>query len=148
MKGPTPQQTDSDPLRSIFIRFLKFGGLAWGGPAAQIAMIKHECVDEEHWISEESFKKLLAVFQVLPGPEAHELCVYFGRLRGGKLGGFLAGLGFMLPGFLLMLGLSILYVEANLATHLDQLFYGLTAAVGALVARALVRLTQTFITDV
>src|SRR3954462_8349319 len=148
MKGPTPQQTGSDPLSSIFIRFLKFGCLAWGGPAAQIAMIKRECVDEERWISEESFKKLLAVYQVLPGPEAHELCVYFGRLRGGRLGGFLAGLGFMLPGFILMLGLSILYVEASLATHLDQLFYGLTAAVGALVARALVRLSQTFISDV
>jgi chromate transporter len=137
-----------DPLRAIFIRFLKFGLLAWGGPAAQIAMIKRECVDEEHWISEDSFKKLLAVYQVLPGPEAHELCVYFGRLRGGKLGGFLAGLGFMLPGFILMLGLSILYVEANIASHLDSLFYGLTAAVGALVARALVRLSGSFITDV
>ena len=67
-------------------------------------MIKHECVDEERWVSEETFKKTLAVYQVLPGPEAHELCVYFGRLRGGKLGGFLAGLGFMLPGFVLMLG--------------------------------------------
>jgi len=136
-----------DPLRSIFIRFLKFGLLAWGGPAAQIAMIKRECVDEERWTSEESFKKLVAVYQVLPGPEAHELCVYFGRLRGGTLGGFLAGLGFMLPGFILMLGLSVLYVEANLATHLDQLFYGLTAAVGALVARALVRLSGSFLTD-
>ena len=111
-------------------------------------MIKHECVDEERWISEPSFKKLLAVYQILPGPEAHELCVYFGRLRGGKLGGFLAGLGFMLPGFVLMLGLSILYVEANLAGHLDDLFYGLTAAVGALVARALVRLSKSFISDV
>jgi chromate transporter len=132
----------------IFFRFLKFGCLAWGGPAAQIAMIKRECVDEEMWISEPSFKRLLAVYQVLPGPEAHELCVYFGRLRGGKLGGFLAGLGFMLPGFILMLGLSILYVEADLAGHLGSLFYGLTAAVGALVARALVRLSQSFISDV
>src|SRR3954449_13056005 len=137
-----------DSYRSIFIRFLKFGGLAWGGPAAQIAMIRHECVDEERWISNETFTKLLAVYQVLPGPEAHELCVYFGRLRGGKLGGFAAGLGFMLPGFVLMLGLSALYVEANLAGHLDELFYGLTAAVGAIVARALVRLSGTFITDV
>src|SRR3954469_21520192 len=137
-----------DSPRSIFIRFLKFGALAWGGPAAQIAMIKHECVDEEGWVSEESFKKTLAVFQILPGPEAHELCVYFGRLRRGKLGGFLAGLGFMLPGFLLMLALSILYVEANLAGHLDQLFYGLSAAVGAVVARAVVRLSRTFITDI
>ena len=137
-----------DSPRSIFLRFLKFGALAWGGPAAQIAMIKRECVDEEKWISEESFKKLLAVYQVMPGPEAHELCVYFGRARGGRLGGFLAGLGFMLPGFLLMLGLSILYVEANLASHLQHFFYGLTAAVGALVARALVRLGRSFITDV
>jgi chromate transporter len=137
-----------DPPASIFARFLKFGALAWGGPAAQIAMIKHECVDEERWVSEETFRKTLAVYQVLPGPEAHELCVYFGRLRGGKLGGFLAGLGFMLPGFLLMLALSVLYVEADLAADLDELFYGLTAAVGAIVARALVRLSRSFITDV
>ena len=100
-----------DPPGSIFIRFLKFGALAWGGPAAQIAMIKRECVDEEGWVSEETFKKTLAVYQVLPGPEAHELCIYFGRIRGGKVGGLLAGLGFMLPGFVLMLALSILYVE-------------------------------------
>jgi chromate transporter len=141
-------QPSRDPPGPIFLRFLKFGALAWGGPAAQIAMIKHECVDEERWVDEETFKKTLAVYQVLPGPEAHELCVYFGRIRGGKLGGFLAGLGFMLPGFVLMLTLSILYVEANLAGHLDELFYGLSAAVGAIVARALVRLSRTFITDV
>ena len=138
----------SDPPSAIFARFLKFGALAWGGPAAQIAMIKRECVDEEHWVDEETFKKTLAVYQVLPGPEAHELCVYFGRIRGGKLGAFLAGLGFMLPGFLLMLALSVLYVEADLADHLDELFYGLTAAVGAIVARALVRLSRSFITDI
>jgi chromate transporter len=137
-----------EPPGSIFRRFLKFGLLAWGGPAAQIAMIKHECVDEERWVSEETFKKTLAVYQVLPGPEAHELCVYFGRIRGGKLGAFLAGLAFMLPGFVLMLALSIAYVEADLAADLDELFYGLAAAVGAVVARALVRLSQTFISDV
>jgi chromate transporter len=132
---------------SILFRFLKFGALAWGGPAAQIAMIKRECVDEQGWVDEVTFKRTLAVYQVLPGPEAHELCVYFGRIRGGKLGGFLAGLGFMLPGFLLMLGLSVLYVEAELSDNLDELFYGLKAAVVAVIARALVRLSQTFITD-
>jgi chromate transporter len=144
LSGPSHR---SDSPGSIFLRFLRFGALAWGGPAAQIAMIKHECVDEEGWVSEETFRKTLAVYQVLPGPEAHELCVYFGRMRGGKLGGFLAGLGFMLPGFVLMLGLSILYVEADLAGSLDELFYGLSAAVGAVVLRAVVRLSGTFITD-
>jgi chromate transporter len=132
----------------VFLRFLRFGALAWGGPAAQIAAIKHECVDEEGWVDEETFKKTLAVYQVLPGPEATELCIYFGRQRAGKLGGVLAGLGFVLPGFLLMLAFTIAYVEADLADNLDELFYGLTAAVGALVARALVRLTGAFVTDV
>jgi chromate transporter len=143
-----PPRPAGGPPGATFARFLKFGALAWGGPAAQIAMIKRECVDEEGWVDEETFKKTLAVYQVLPGPEAHELCVYFGRISGGKLGGFLAGLGFMLPGFVLMLALSVLYVEANLADHLDELFYGLKAAVGAIVARALVRLSRSFITDV
>jgi chromate transporter len=141
------QARKPEPQWSIFIRFLKFGCLAWGGPAAQIAMIKRECVEEEAWVSESSFRKTLAVYQVLPGPEAHELCVYFGRLRGGKPGGFLAGLGFMLPGFALMLALSVLYVEADIAASMEALFYGLTAAVGALVARAVVRLGSSFITD-
>jgi len=144
--GAEPRPAGDSPT-SIFVRFLKFGALAWGGPAAQIAMIKRECVDEEGWVSGETFKKTLAVYQVLPGPEAHELCVYFGRIRGGKVGALMAGLGFMLPGFLLMLGLSILYVEADLAGQLDELFYGLTAAVGAIVARAVIRLSQTFVTD-
>ena len=148
VEASPPAEGASDPPGGIFVRFLKFGALAWGGPAAQIAMIKQECVDEEGWVDQETFKKTLAVYQVLPGPEAHELCVYFGRIRGGKLGGFLAGLGFMLPGFLLMLALSVLYVEADLARHLDALFYGLKAAVGALVARAVVRLSRSFITDV
>jgi chromate transporter len=143
-----PVENGHDSLWSLFVRFLKFGLLAWGGPAAQISMISKECVDEEGWVSEETFKKTLAVYQVMPGPEAHELCVYFGRIRGGKLGGFVAGLGFMLPGFLLMLALSILYVEAGLDERFEELFYGLKAAVGALVAMAIVRLGRKFISDV
>src|ERR687894_42849 len=118
-----------EPLPAPFVRFLKFGALAWGGPAAQVAMISKECVDEERWVSDETFKKTLAVYQVMPGPEAHELCVYFGRLRGGRLGAFLAGLGFLLPGFMLMLALSVLYVEAGLNDRFEELFYGLQAAV-------------------
>ncbi|MGK2956145.1 MAG: chromate efflux transporter [Solirubrobacterales bacterium] len=143
-----PSTSGSDRPGAIFLRFLKFGALAWGGPAAQIEMLHKECVEDEGWVSEDSFKKTLAVYQVLPGPEAHELCVYFGRIRGGKLGGFLAGLGFMLPGLILMLGLSIAYVKLDLAGELDEAFYGLKAAVGALVARAVLRLGQKFISDV
>ena len=70
-------------LPAIFGRFLRFGLLAWGGPVAQIAMIKRELVDEEKWIAPSRFNRLLAIYQVLPGPEAHELCVHFGMLKRG-----------------------------------------------------------------
>ena len=105
---------------SIFLRFLKFGLLAWGGPVAQIAMIRQELVEEEQWISRERFNRVLSVYQVLPGPEAHELCVYFGMLAGGRLGALLAGLGFMLPGFVLMLLLSWFYVAYGIRSPLFQ----------------------------
>ena len=136
-----------DTPASIFLRFLRFGALAWGGPAAQIERIKAECVDREGWASPESFRRTLAVYQILPGPEATELCVYFGRLRGGRLGAFLAGLGFVLPGFLLMLGLTVLYVEADLSGKVDEIFYGFAAAVVGLIARAVFRLSKSFLTD-
>src|SRR5688500_13614419 len=143
----TTASAQHDSPGAIFRRFLRFGALAWGGPAAQIERLKQECVDEERWGDEETFRKTLAVYQVLPGPEATELCIYFGRIRGGKLGALMAGLGFTLPGFLLMLALSVLYVEADLSAQLDELLYGLAAAVGAIIARALVRLSRSFITD-
>jgi chromate transporter len=147
MQQPADPAPSRDPLSVVFRRFLKFGALAWGGPAAQISMISHECVEEERWVDPETFRKTLAVYQVMPGPEAHELCVYFGRIRAGKLGGLLAGLGFMLPGLLLMLGLSYLYVEGGLKEGFEELFYGLQAAVGALVAMAIVRLGRKFLDD-
>jgi len=69
----------------IFLRFLRFGFLAWGGPVAQIAMLRRELVEEKGWISNARFNRLLAVYQVLPGPEAHELCVYLGTLPGRRI---------------------------------------------------------------
>ena len=68
----------------LFLRFLRFGCLAWGGPVAQIAMLRHSLVDEERWVTSEHFNRALALYQVLPGPEAHELCVYFGMLARGR----------------------------------------------------------------
>ena len=105
-----------EPLGRLFLRFLKFGALAWGGPVAQIAMIRHELVTEEKWVTSEHFNRVLALYQILPGPEAHEMCVYFGMLSRGRIGGILAGLGFMLPGFILMFALSWLYVRYGLQT--------------------------------
>jgi chromate transporter len=125
----------------IFLRFLRFGFLAWGGPVAQIAMIRHELVDEEKWISSERFNRVLAVYQVLPGPEAHEICVYFGMLAGGRIGAFLAGLAFMTPGFLLMFALSWFYVTYGINSPIFQsVFLGMQPAVAALIVRAVHRI--------
>lgn len=125
----------------LFWRFLKFGLLAWGGPFAQIAMIRQELVDEKKWISNERFNRVLAVYQVLPGPEAHELCVYFGMLSRGRMGAFLAGLAFMLPGFLLMFALSWFYVAYGITSPLFQAtFLGMQPAVAALIVRAVHRI--------
>jgi len=132
-----PEQSYTD----IFLRFLKFGFLAWGGPVAQIAMIRQELIEQERWISPEKFNRILSVYQVLPGPEAHELCVYFGMLTGGRLGAFLAGLGFMLPGFVLMLILSWVYIAYGIRSALFQsVFMGMQPAVAALIVRAVHRI--------
>ena len=125
----------------IFFRFLKFGFLAWGGPVAQIAMIRQELVEEEKWITSDRFNRVLAVYQALPGPEAHELCVYFGMIARGRIGAVLAGLGFMLPGFILMLALSWFYVSHGIGSPFFQsVFLGMQPAVAALIVRAVHRI--------
>ena len=132
----------------LFLRFLRFGLLAWGGPVAQIAMVRDELVEKDQWISRERFNRVLSVYQVLPGPEAHELCVYFGHLARGRIGGVLAGLGFMLPGFALMLALSWAYVRSGIAAIAPAgLFYGFQAAVLALIIRAVYRIGRHALTD-
>lgn len=131
----------------IFLQFLKFGALAWGGPVAQIGMLKEQLVDNEKIITPERFKRVLAVYQVLPGPEAHELCVYFGVLKGNRIGGLLAGLGFMLPGFILMLIFSWLYVTYGNATIVLAAAYGIQPAVVALIVRAIHRIGTHVITE-
>lgn len=141
--------SDSRPtLAAIFARFLRFGLLAWGGPVAQIAMIKGELVEDEQWVTPERFNRLLAVYQVLPGPEAHELCVHLGMMKRGRLGGILAGLGFMLPGFLLILGLAWLYQRLDLRQPmLAAVFLGVQIGVIALIVRAVHRIGEHVLAD-
>jgi len=144
-----PDLTDRSPSESpafaipresygrLFWRFLRFGLLAWGGPVAQIDMIRAELVVRDRWVSPDHFRRLLAIYQVLPGPEAHELCVHFGMLARGRWGGILAGLGFMLPGFVLIFLLSWLYVDIGTANSgFEAVFRGVQPAVIALIVRA------------
>jgi chromate transporter len=138
-----------ESLARLFIRFVRFGVLAWGGPVAQIAMLRRSMVEEERWVTSEHFNRVLALYQVLPGPEAHEMCVYFGMLARGRVGGLLAGLGFMLPGFLLMFLLSWAYVSLGLDVHgkLAVLFAAVQGAVVALIVRAVHRIGSHVLLD-
>ncbi len=150
--GTTPSDSRAEiPHESygrLFWRFLRFGLLAWGGPVAQIAMIRRELVEDERWVTPAHFSRVFALYQVLPGPEAHELCVYFGMLARGRLGGFLAGLGFMLPGFVLMFLLSWLYVaQGGRSALLAAVFYGTQPAIAAVVIRAVHRIGNPVLRD-
>ena len=137
-----------EPLLAIFRRFLRFGLLAWGGPVAQIAMIKRELVEEERWVTPSRFNRLLAIYQVLPGPEAHELCVHFGMMKGRRVGGILAGLGFMLPGLVLILCLAWGYERLDLRQPLiASIFAGLQIGVIALIVRAVFRIGEHTLAD-
>ncbi len=130
-------------LPALFLKFLRFGCLAFGGPVAQIAMVRQALVDEERWIDSARFNRLLAVMQVLPGPEAHELCVHMGMTARGRIGGLLAGLGFMLPGFVLMLACAWAYAEwiAGQAGF-DGVMLGAQVAVLAVIARSVQRIGE------
>ncbi|MDO9587336.1 MAG: chromate efflux transporter [Brevundimonas sp.] len=122
---------------ALFLRFLRFGLMAFGGPVAQIAMVRRELVEREGWISGPRFNRLLAVMQALPGPEAHELCVHLGVRARGRLGGLLAGLGFMLPGFILMLLAAWAYARFDIDHGWAAAgLLGAQAAVVALIIRA------------
>lgn len=137
-----------ESLWRLFLRFLRFGSLAWGGPVAQIGMIRQELVEEERWIDAAEFNRVLAVYQVLPGPEAHELCVYFGMRSRGRVGAVLAGLGFMLPGFVLMFALSWAYVRYGMQLGgLNGIFAAVQVAVAALIVRAVVRIGGHVVTN-
>ncbi|MES2156646.1 MAG: chromate efflux transporter [Pseudomonadota bacterium] len=135
-------------LTALFLKFLAFGALAFGGPVAQIAMVRQALVEQERWIAPARFNRLLAVLQVLPGPEAHELCVHLGMMARGRIGGLLAGLGFMLPGLALMMVAGWLYV-GWIAGHvgLSGVLLGVQIVVLAVIARAVVRIGQHIIED-
>jgi chromate transport protein ChrA len=104
----------------LFRKFLSFGVRAFGGPMAQIAMMKVELVDEEDWISQDRWNRVYSLYQIVPGPEAFELACYFGFICRGRFGAFLGGLGFALPGVLLELLCSWYYYH-NFYYHLVRL---------------------------
>lgn len=118
----------------------RIGCLSFGGPAGQIALMHRELVDERKWIDEEQYLHALNFCHLLPGPEAQQLATWIGWKLHGIRGGLAAGLLFVIPGALVILGLSMLYVYAANLDWFAALFLGIKAAVLAIVAQAVIRI--------
>jgi chromate transporter len=122
--------------------WLRIGLLSFGGPAAQIAVMHREVVDQRHWVSDARFLHALNFCMLLPGPEAQQLATYLGWLMHGVRGGLVAGLLFIIPGAVVMLALSIIYATLGEVPIVAALFFGLKCAVLVLVVEALLRVAK------
>jgi chromate transporter len=134
--GGTPPPSFGEALKIWF----KVGCLSFGGPAGQIALMHRIVVDEKKWIDEPRFLHALNYCMLLPGPEAQQLATYIGWLMHRTLGGLTAGLLFILPGALVMLGLSFIYVLARGVPAVEGALFGIKAAVLVIVVEAIVRI--------
>ena len=129
-------------VSKLFLAFLRLGATAYGGPA-MMAYLKGDLVGNRHWLSEQEFKEGMALCQVIPGATMVQMCTYTGyRLRRIQ-GALAAALGFVLPAFLLMTGLSAAYFTFGELALVKALFRGLGAIVVAIVLNACVSLTRT-----
>lgn len=130
---------DVIPLREATRAWFAISLQTFGGPAGQIAVMQHKLVDEKRWIGQQRFLHALNYCMLLPGPEAQQLAIYVGWLLNGTLGGFIAGVLFVLPGVVALLALSALYVGAGSTALVTGLFAGLAPAVIAIVVQAVQR---------
>lgn len=136
-------QTTSKPSLAASLKlWFKIGLISFGGPAAQIALMHKELVEKRRWISDGRFLHALNYCMVLPGPEAQQLATYMGWLTHGALGGIMAGVLFVLPSLLIMIGVGTVYVLYGQLPEAQALLYGIKPAVIALVIAACFRLGQ------
>jgi len=135
-----PDPSPPVPRAEAFRVWLRVAALSFGGPASQIAVMHRILVDEKKWISEARFLHALNYCMLLPGPEAQQLATYIGWLMHRTRGGLMAGLLFIAPGFAAILALSMLYAAYGQQPWVMALFYGLKAAILAVVLEAVVRI--------
>lgn len=136
--GPPPHPT----LREATLVWARIGLLSFGGPAGQIALMHRDLVEERRWISERRFLHALNFCMLLPGPEAQQLATYVGWLLHGWRGGLIAGTLFVIPGLVVITALSAAYAALVNLTWLTALFFGLKAAVLAIVVEATIRIAR------
>jgi chromate transporter len=138
--SPSSIKSDKPSFYEAFRVWLKVAMYSFGGPAGQIAVMHKLLVEEKKWISENRFLHALNYCMLLPGPEAQQLSIYIGWLLHGKKGGLVAGILFVLPGFISILLLSVLYAMYKDLSFVQALFFGIKPAVLAIVIGAVVKI--------
>ncbi len=138
----TPTDVQTVSMAEIFWYFLKLGWLAFGGPVGQIGLMHLEVVERRQWINEEEFVRALNFCHVLPGPEALQLAIYIGYKKGHYLGGLLAGILFILPGYITLTALAWIYVRFGTSPQVLGVLWGFRPVGLALLLAALVRISR------
>lgn len=138
-----PETRSTASLTQFVLYFLKLGCIGFGGPIALIGYMQRDLVDERKWISQEDYLNGLAFSQLAPGPLAAQLAMYLGFVRAGFFGATLIGVVFILPSLLMVLAIGKAYVSLGGTRVIAALFYGIGAAVIAIIARSAIKLIKT-----
>jgi len=129
-------------LREFLLYFLHLGALGFGGPIALAGHMQKDLVEERKWVSSQDYVEGLAFSQLSPGPLAAQLAMYLGWVRAGTLGATLTGVAFVLPSFVMVLVLAALYVHYGRLPWIQGVFYGIGAAVIAIITRSAYKLIR------
>jgi len=129
-------------LRELLFYFLRLGTTGFGGPIALVGYMQRDLVEKRRWISRQDYVEGLALAQLAPGPLAAQLAIYLGWVRGGVTGATLVGIAFVLPSFVMVLAISALYLRYGGLAWMQGAFYGIGAAVIAIIARSAYKLVR------
>ncbi len=130
-------------LGALTAYFLRLGTVGFGGPIALVGYMQRDLVEARRWVTEKEYKEGLALAQLAPGPLAAQLAMYLGWVCGGRWGATLTGAAFIAPSFLMVLAISVLYVHFGGLPWMQGAFYGVGAAVIAVIARSAIKLVRT-----
>src|SRR6185503_4131920 len=137
---PAPPGENMPAWREVFLYFLMLGFINVGGPVAQITMMFNHMVERRAWLSKERFVSIMGFCHMLPGPEALQLAIYVGYIKRGVLAGIAAGVTFIVPGALVMIVLSWLYVKYGSLPQVNDALYILKPAVLGIIGAGIIKL--------
>ncbi len=136
------ERAGAGQFRDFLLYFLRLGTFGFGGPIALAGHMQRDLVEQRRWISREDYVEGLAFSQLSPGPLAAQLAMYLGWVRAGRWGATVTGIAFILPSFLMVLALAALYVHFGNLSWIQGVFYGIGAAVIAIIVRSAVKLVK------